>query len=275
MEWEAVAAVAVAEADNSQAWVVETEWFVVVPECCQEEQWVVVGIDSELSAGPGQEQQAALDTGRTWRFADAYLEAPQSLPEEGIAKAVAAATAFPLERVGSAGAAVLASVEQLVDDAVSRPAFASASRDFDGSLLAQDRRRGIAHLYNDGNDSAHTVSSHNVEPNTFDLYTRRYASIDVSSQHSEASPNIARLHDDTLLHVSVVEDAAVDVAVPVVDRTLVDSGPQAEHYFRSAAAEEELGSELALQPAVGSEEVVGNEQEPAEQELVAAETVAP
>lgn len=204
-------------------------------------------------------------------FVDACWAAHQSLPERGIAT-VPVGWATRQARAESVAAAVLVSVAQLVGDVASKLVSASAFRDFDGSPLAQDRRRGIAHPYNDGNDSIHTVNSHNEEPNTFDLYTRRYASIIASCRHSEASQHIDRLHDDTLPHVSTKEDAVVDDAALVVGPTLDDSDLRC---FRLGAEEEELGPALEQHPVAGSVEVVGNGVVLVAQVLVVAAAASP
>ena len=48
---------------------------------------------------------------------------------------------------------VLEFAARLADDVALVPAFAFASRDFDGWLLEQDRKLGSVHLYSDGNGS--------------------------------------------------------------------------------------------------------------------------
>ena len=59
----------------------------------------------------------------------------------------------------------LSYVERRLDAVVSKIASVFASHDFDESLLAPVLRQGNAHLYNDGNYSIQTASSHNAVPN--------------------------------------------------------------------------------------------------------------
>jgi hypothetical protein len=73
----------------------------------------------------------------------------------------------------------------LVGVPASVPAFAFASHDYDESPHGLDHTRGSEHPYTDGNDSTHIANLHNGGRDTFDPYIQQYASINVSSQHSE------------------------------------------------------------------------------------------
>jgi len=72
----------------------------------------------------------------------------------------------------------------LVDVAVSRLAFAFASRDFDEWLLLQGHTLGIERPYTDGSDSGHTANSHNEVQDIFGLCIPQCVSTIASCPHS-------------------------------------------------------------------------------------------
>jgi hypothetical protein len=228
--------------------VVELELAGVGLECLCLGRFAAFDTDLERWAGLVPEQPVEFDTEPKRMFVDVYSAAHQRLPEAEIAT-VAVAWASDLALAEQAAAADLVSVERLPDAVVSKLASVFASHDFDELLLAPVRIQGIAHPYNDGNDSIHTVNSHNAVPNIFDLYIPRCVSIIASYQRSEASLNIAHLRDGISLHVSREEDVAVDDATPAVDRTLGE-------LFRWGA-EEETGPGLGPHSVADSAEEAG------------------
>ena len=84
----------------------------------------------------------------------------------------------------------------LVDVAVSKLAFAFASRDFDEWLLLPGHILGIGRPYTYGSDSVHTVNSHNEVQDIFGLYIPQYVSTNASCPHSVVSRDIVRRRAD-------------------------------------------------------------------------------
>jgi hypothetical protein len=140
------------------------------------------------------------------------------------------------------------SVVPLADVAVSVLAFAFASRDYDESLLAPDRKLGIAHLYIDDNDSTHTANSRNAAQGIFDLCTQQYASIIASFLRNEVSQDNGRLHADTLQHVSKARDAAAGDVEPAGDPKPVELHQAETHLL------ELLEQALVQEPGPGQEQ---------------------
>lgn len=113
------------------------------------------------------------------------------------------------------------SAARLADASVSALACAFASRDFDESPLARDRRLDIERLCTDGSDSIHIDCSRNEEQGTFDFYILQCASTVASFRRNGALPDTCCLRVDISPRVAVAITAAVDVARLVDDPILV------------------------------------------------------
>ena len=236
----------------------------------------MLAADTERTTWAVRQRLLALGRGRKPTYVGVCSAAHQILPLADTVMAAAVQAILPeqVEWPVVALEAVLASVGQLVDDAASGPAFASASRDFDESPLEQGHKPDSAHLYSDDSGSKRNESLHSEARGTSGLCILRYASITASYPHSVASPGIVHLRDDTSLHASIKGGAVVGDARPVDDRKLDDSERPLKHFSRFVAAAV-LDLEEALVgrcPVVDPVEAVGSELAPVE---LPAAVVAP
>jgi len=112
-------------------------------------------------------------------------------------------------------------VELLVGGVASELAFASAFHESGELLLVLGHILGIEHPYNGGNDSRHTVSSHNEALDTFDLCILQCVSKAVSFQHSVGLRGSDHLRVDISQHASKATVVVVGASKLAGDPKLV------------------------------------------------------